>query len=490
MNRVLAACAALCAFSFVGCSSLQVYHLGEDDNAPLVGAMPYYLPRGTINFSGSVVLNSCDLVTKNVPAPTIVIDAKASISIATATEPDPEYHYYISYEASRTWMKEINFTVTTNSNGTLQTLNSTINDQAGPDIVAAIGAAVQIGGAISLAGVGRPPQAPLVTTAEKLKKPINCNTLLRSDVMKTLTDIGDQKTAKDGITKRPAVGAAEAAAQAQALQAIQTKIDSDTKKLTRTFTYKWTPSRKDKNTVFGDYVVIQKEIAIKSLVEEWFTSDVGLPWLHDPAGQNDARAKLTAPYLASIAMLRSTMDRPVEPDLEPSEQSQPMNGLIVRDPANAVLRVCRAGQAGCAPQRAAQPDDMLVETTGDDNPRVALRLPQFGRLVVLTEESGLFENALLSVTLNSDGTIQTINYHATSTLATGLGGLGQAAGNASTAIAARNTAIAAKNTAEAAVTTAATAQIQAPDTYNKALADCLMQAAAITRAGLTPAPCQ
>lgn len=121
---------------------------------------------------------------------------------------------------------------------------------------------------------------------------------------------------------------------------------------------------------------------------------------------------------------------------------------------------------------------------------MALKVPQFGRVMVLTEKSGLFENAVLNATLNPDGTIQTIGYQSSSTLATGLSGLGQAAGNASSAITARNTAIAAKNTAEAAITTATTAQVQAPDTFNKALADCLTQAAAIVKAGGTPVPCQ
>jgi hypothetical protein len=139
---------------------------------------------------------------------------------------------------------------------------------------------------------------------------------------------------------------------------------------------------------------------------------------------------------------------------------------------------------------ASEPDEELVETTTDLGARMAVKLPQFGRTIVLPEHSALFENATLTATLNTDGSISTIGYHSLSTAATGIAGLGTAANSATSAIAARNTAIAAANTASAAETTAKTAELQAPNIYNSALAACLTSQAAILKAGLTPQPCQ
>src|SRR5665213_1924837 len=144
------ACLLLFALPLSSCSSLEVFQLGTDDNAPLVGGMSYYLPRTVITFSGKVTLNSCETKFTDDKHYEINIDASASLTPVILTEPDPDHHYYISYEHSRSWMKEINFSVTNNASGTLQSFNNSINDQAGPDIVAAIGAAVQIGGAVTL----------------------------------------------------------------------------------------------------------------------------------------------------------------------------------------------------------------------------------------------------------------------------------------------------------------------------------------------------
>jgi hypothetical protein len=497
MRTAVIRCAPVVALSLLGCANLQTYQLGTNDNAPIVGGMSYYLPRSAITFSGTVTLNSCKTKFTDETQTTyeINIDATASLTPIVSTEPDPDYHYYISYEKSHTWMKEINFNVTNSANGTLQSINNTINDQAGADIVAAIGAAVQIGGAVSLIGIGPPRVAPSPLFAEKLNPPDDCAKYLTQEVKDALDKIAQYQEDKKNITDNPATGASEAAAQAQAAQAIQAKVDKETKSgtLTRSFTYKWIPSRKDPSRSHGPYVLIINEIDFTSVVEQWF-SPTGQTWLETPnLPKTDARYKLTSPYLATLAVLKSSMDRPTEPEIHDASHvsaRQASDGLIIRDPATATLRICRETDKGCVAYTAPVPDNRLVETTNDKTPRMALRIPQFGRVVILTEKSGLFENANLTATLNADGTISTIGFHSTSTLSTAISGIGTAASNASTAIAAQNTAIAAKNTAAAAVTTATTAQVQAPDTYNKALADCLSQSATIVKAGGTPVPCQ
>jgi hypothetical protein len=494
-----------------GCSDLEVVHLSQEDNAPLVGAMSYYLPRGAINFAGTVTLSTCedkpDDPKKSDGSKHIEIQGTAVLTSTVTTEPDPKHHYYISYENARSWMKEINYTVNSNTGGSLQSFNTAINDQAGPDIVAAIGAVVQIGGAAGVTRVGAVPQLDNATKLESNSNPppppppLNCGTILQSDVYAALQKIKPLNDKIKKIKESPATGAADVAAQAQAILAAQSQIDGAAKqaKLTRSFTFKWIPGESgDSYASYGQFVVISRKIDFQPMVVEWLTKQ-GKDWLRCDTlpksnvlsckrlATSDGRVKLRSPFLATLAIAANSIGTPDEPDVRKDGN----DGLIIRDPATATLRLCQSlVDADCSPRSAVQTDNKIIETTSDKSPRMALKLPQYGRLMVLTERSGLFENATLNATLNPDGTISTIGYHSASTLANGLQGLGTAAGNATSAIAARNTAIASKNTAEAAVTTAKTNQVQAPDTYNKALADCLNNQATILKAGGSPVSCQ
>jgi hypothetical protein len=168
MRRTTLACAPMFACFLFGCTDLEVFRLPAEDTAPIEGGMSYYLPRSAITLTGTVTLSSCN--PKAAATDSKFIEIFTSITPTISTEPDPDYHYYISYEKARSWMKEINFSVNSNPNGTLQSFNTTINDQAGPIIVAAIGAAVQVGGAVSLGLVPKPSIAPGLTTLDEIER--------------------------------------------------------------------------------------------------------------------------------------------------------------------------------------------------------------------------------------------------------------------------------------------------------------------------------
>jgi hypothetical protein len=481
MRRTTLTCAPFFACFLFGCTDLEVFRLPTDDTGPIQGGMSYYLPRSAITLTGTVTLSKCDPA--RAPGDPKFIEVSASVTPVISTEADPDYHYFISYEKARSWMKEINYSVNNNANGTLQSFNTTINDQAGPIIVAAIGAAAQIGGAVGLGLVPRPGFAPQLT-AEEIKVPKgiadNCSQYLSDDAYKALQTIIEQKKLKKTYTDAPAVGAAEAAAQAQAAQEAQSKIDAANKTLTRSFSFKWLPSLRDSYETYDELQVLDKKIDFTPMTAKWFNLAM-YPKFKPPA---------SPPIHIMLEVQKSTMGKPgINDAADPSHYAE-SDGLIIRDPASATLRICKEADKACTSRAAIQVSNRLVDTTDDSTPRMALKLPQFGRVMVLTSKSGLFENSVLNATLNADGTIATIGFHYSNTLATGLSGLGTAASTASSAIAAQNTAIAARNTATAAMTTATTANLQAPDTYNKALADCLTQRAAIIKAGGTPVACQ
>lgn len=478
----LFACALGILTMVSGCAALAVYPLPpQANNPPLDGDISYYLPRTAITLSGTTTIKKCDAVwdiQDQQYTPAIVV--MTTLTPLQSTEPDPDAHYYISYKQSRSWMKEINYSVTNTPGGMLQTFNGTINDQVGSDIVAAVGTVVQIGGAIATAGAGTPRE--IVKTKERRPEPpVYCT----QDVLDGLKGVQAQT---DLITQAQAMhpkDAAETAAQSQQIQNAQAEIDADTKKynLVRSFSFKWVPQARDEKTEVAPYKFFAQQMDITSVIGPWFT-DAGRAWLQSQAG-----SKVTSPFLATLAVDERSMGNSDSAPL-PNHPAKKLDGLLIRDPAKAVLRVCRNADPSCEVTDAAIPDNSLVDNTYDIGARLAVVVPQFGRIMRLPEHSALFENANLTVTLNADGSVSTIGYHSVSTAATGANGLGTAAAGVTSGVAARNTAISAVNTAAAAETTANINKVQAPDTYNKALADCLTQQKAIRQAGGTPASCQ
>lgn len=465
-----------------GCAHLAVYPLpAATDNPPLDGDISYYLPRTSITLSGTTTIKKCDVTWNNKERRyTADIQATATVTPLQSTEPDPDAHYYISYKRARSWMKEINYSVTNTPGGMLQTFNGTINDQVGSDVVAAIGTVVQIGGAIATAGAGAPATARVAPKLVKPPAPIYCT----QDVIDGLKEVQTQTDVIKNAQGMHPRNAAEMAVQAQEISSAQSAIDAAMKKygLVRSFSLKWVPRDGDA-AVFENlqYDFFAREMDLTSVIKAWFSPD-GQAWLGSPAA-----SQLTSPFLATLVVDRRSMGTTPAAFKSPPKE---LNGLVIRDPAKAVLRLCRIADPGCVPQGAAIPDNSIVDNTYDIGARIALALPQFGRIMQLPEHSGLFENANLTVALNADGSVSTIGYHSASTAATGATGLGTAAAGITSGLAARNTAIGAVNTAAAAQTTANINKVQGPDTYNKALADCLAQQKTIRQAGGTPVSCQ
>lgn len=122
---------AVAALLLSGCTDLAVYPLQPQANSPpLVGDLTYYLPRTAITLTGTATLKTCEAKPNGKGGVTPNIEVTTTLTPVQSTEPDPEAHYHISYEKSRSWMKEINFSINNTQGGTLQTFNGTINDQA------------------------------------------------------------------------------------------------------------------------------------------------------------------------------------------------------------------------------------------------------------------------------------------------------------------------------------------------------------------------
>jgi hypothetical protein len=497
-----------------GCSELEVARLSSfPPNAPLVGALTYYLPRTVITVNGTVTLNNCDLKVST-GGERWELKATVALTPVTSFEPDPSHHYSIAYESSRRWMKELQIEVDNSPSGTLQSFNGTLNDQVGPTIVAAIGAAAQIGSAIGVAGVPIPGRAISHNFSTDLdldgKKPDDyC-----ADIRDALTQITAKQEIIDTAKDKPASKKDDLDIQNAAVQAAIARIDELKKqnKLVRSFTFRWVPRRTDQfkyhkakyaTPVLGrtsrspvqGYWIAGRHISLVPIIKQWLTAS-GQQWLDEfPKGKGttendkmDPRPDLVAPYVVSLAFVDTSMGDPRQNENATPGGTNPV-GLVIRDPAMGFLKICHQSDTNCDGGSAILLEDRPVETTTDVS-RQSVSIAQFGRILILPQRSGLFENAVLTTGLNPDGTISKMSFHSSSTLLAGLGTLGTAANSVATGIAARNTAIGNVNTAQKTLSDAATAQVQAPGLYNKTLADCLANQATIINAGYTPMPCQ
>ncbi|MFZ0871309.1 MAG: hypothetical protein WAM90_11365 [Rhodanobacter sp.] len=153
----------------------------------------------------------------------------------------------------------------------------------------------------------------------------------------------------------------------------------------------------------------------------------------------------------------------------------------------AVLRACRGSACGGTIKEdssLADLDNQIIDTTDDlPVPTSPIPIAQFGRIYIQPWRNVLFETSNVTLTAGADGSITSMGTQDSSAAASGFTAATAAANTQAQDVAARNTAVAAKNTAAASVA-------QYADTVNKSLADCLVQEAAIAKAGGHPVPCQ
>ena len=477
-----------------GCAQLEVHRIPKDQaKDPLVGKVPYYLPRTAVDVTGSLTLNKCEWVknpSEEPGAPSWVfnLEFEKALVAAPVTEPDEDHRYYIDYESSRGLLKEIKFQVDTYPNRTLQNYSGEVNDQAGPLLVAAASAIINISGASRVGRVyqisrnqifGLDAQGDIAA-----KKPDNA-LLCGEAALAALGEVAKREAEikslgakrSDALTKPTFSEAHLAGILAQYDQGIA-RYRAEIAKLkagpplARTFASRWTPSLSDKAvTQPAGRVALQFRVDTTPLVRDWLSA-TGKGWV-DGADPPDVTLKAWQGAKSPVILEALLDGHSVVAKPEPAGDAP--GGIVVREPAYGVLRIC---EADCTVATAT-----LTETTRERSARVPLAVGQLGQLLVLPQKSALFENAHLAIKLNADGTIASIGHRSVSAAAQGLAGASAAAKDYATAVAAGNTAATAINAARA-------AEAQYPNVVNQALSACLTAATAIRNAGGTPAPCQ
>jgi hypothetical protein len=501
MMRVLQILSAtLLALPLWSCADLDVKPLTQGTKLS-PGDITYPLPRTAINVTGTLTLTSCTVatgVTGSYPKLAISITATATPSV----EPDPDNQYYLPYAQTQNWFKAVAYSVTYSSAGTLAGFNSTITDEAGPDVAAAAVLAAQVAAITATAGAGTPAALGLSALAsERLNVRPGFFPLEHPGRAAAAPDFCDP--VKASLSKAASQqkiindGSETSATKIQQAQNALAKIQKSGS-LVRSFSYKWIPARTelaDKPDQFG-YRILSHNIDIRPIVAEWL-SPSGRQWLNTQSLDKitDLQENQAAPILLRLSVAPVSIGAPLPDSSDDGPSRKKPSGLVLLLPATATFKVCRGVGPDCLSNRPViagmtdltnvplQATNRLTELTDDVQPGVIVQVAQLGRTIIMPEHNGLFVTSTISATMNADGTIASIGYNTSNTAATGITTAATAAGDVLGGISARNTAIGAVNTAT-------TNQIQAADTYNKAKADCITQQATIIAAGLTAVPCQ
>ena len=167
MNRSAATLASMISISvaLAGCAHLQVARapttptgISRFNSAPQADQISYTLPKTSIAVVATLTLNDCDNIVAgrsiaksvDLPLDSPPINVTENFVIAPVVSADAGQEYRIRIDKTRSWSKQLNLAIARNPNSTLVSFNGTLADQAGPAIVAAIGTAVAIGGAVAM----------------------------------------------------------------------------------------------------------------------------------------------------------------------------------------------------------------------------------------------------------------------------------------------------------------------------------------------------
>lgn len=430
-NRVVALVALLSS----ACTNLQVYKVDGTTHLPdAPGSIPYALPKKSILATATYVLTQCKTTTNPVA---LLLDADVTINVTQANEVDESERYAIPYTELRSWIKEINFVVESYSNQTLKSFTGAINDQASAILTGAVGTAIKFG---ALAGV----------TAEKPKQDF-CTDDARAAlveleaVKKRLKDIVNPPT--------PVKPPAKPEPGQDALIAELTKRIGEitSKALTSKVYLSWSPQVSELVTGSGGRDVAAKTVTPEKAVQKWLTPE-GQTWLRSHP-------------LKDAQTIYIVIDVPAWSHPARKEESASVtDGLILRDPAVGLLRVCKGP---CA-----TPNEAGVVSIDNVLSSAPVVVPQLGRKLVVPLRNTFAQNSSLEVTLSEDGVITKLGIKNASTLSQTATGLGS---NADALKAAQD----ARDKAQAA------AQTKTRDD-NKRLADCLEAQKTIAKDGGTP----
>lgn len=549
------------ALALAACTHLIAYKLPpEDEYAPLpASAFPYALARTRLQIAVTVTLSNCSTLDQEG-------SKRKSLGVTvTATpieviEADPDERYYVDYSELQSFWKTTSFALNRAENGTIQGVNTERSDQTMQIVGAAAQSAIDIAGGVATAGVS----VAAIGTGKQLAAAGRGNLVETQTLAIASGALGDivtrgkpahkahaapddpgacTKEAFDYWKKGQAAAtklannsgtndkpASETAADPQLTKEANTVVDA-TKHITASFVLEPKLDIDNINEAPGErhddiFALKINMIATAGAVAEVgaFTTDTDAVVVYN----NGQPIPYSRQVTLEVRVKKWSFAKKPDAELEDwsvgngrqaTHGQTQYDGLIVRDPAVATLRMCvdecghatddngiryladwdkdkqkfiaesRFGRYKIGSKNA--PNDAIVEQALI--PETQLWLPQFGKKIRMPLHDKIARDGTLTLTLGQSGSLNVLSFKGVTDAAAGLqalGGAGTAYGAAATsvdnAITSRNTALNAGVTYATGNTTIAVDQATYADSVLKAQADCIQQQTAIIKGGATP----
>ncbi len=474
LHRYCAPC--FLAFFIPACTSVVSYKLPADSSAIPPRSFPYALQKTKLATAFTVTLAGCKIKPDDTrPA----MQIKIAATTTQTYEADPLERYYIDYGELIGFFKTTNLKVITANDQTLQTLNAEVNDQTLQVTGALLQSAVQIGGASIIGGIGVPRVSHSQFPESLIIRPSGVPPVIPPAVTSLASACSEAAEKALATLDQANAALKKAILESNYLGAgtdpvITLATDDVTKArapLTATITIAKEPMLADLTAGHDFSYPVQVMDYVKT---RWVSQSY--PSLANIDLEVNGGAKVPGDTLVTIKVAVEPWSH-AAPNTSATASVDKIDGLVIRQPALASMRVCM-NSCGMADALGVLPRDAKGVNI-DLAPITRVVLPQMGKRLTLPLHNSLGTDVTLALALAPDGSVNTLSMQSNTTAAAGLGAVSSAAGAYSTAITARNTAITASNGA-------AVTSVQFADTILKAQADCLAQQALIVKAGGTP----
>lgn len=346
LRATLSALFMLTALFVGGCAQIEVRRYSSG----LVEGIPYTLPNKTILVAVEYEVKDCSYKSSK-----LYLDIK---KIATSTQlVEPGEQFYIPYSSIRNAFKDTDVTVESFDNSTLKSISAQVTDKAGPAIAAILG------GSLRIAGLSASPPKLAANATDQFMREQYCN----DKVILTLDKISALKAgAKSDETA--------------------SRIETLREELKFKQVVKWSPV-KDRDSVGGSRLkmTVYPEYFLAS--QAWVTA-AGHKALRDDYIKNAVDPKF--PIESLVTHVTIDLSRPIGSDPSLGES---LPGLVVRNPAQGLLRVC---DGHCPAQ-----EGVVTGVVGATD----VIVPQLGDYIVLPLKNRIFQDQKIVLSLSESGAL-------------------------------------------------------------------------------------
>ena len=354
----LSAFVATTALTVGGCTQLEVRRYSSG----MVEGIPYSLPNKSILVAVEYEVKDCSYKSSK-----LYLDIK---KIATATQlVEPGEQFYIPYSSIRNAFKDTEVTVEAFDNSTLKSISAHVTDKTGPAIAAILG------GTLRLAGLSASPPQLAALAPDQFMRAQYCN----DKVILALDKIAALKAgAKTDETA--------------------SRIETLREDLKFKHVVKWSPV-KDRDSVGGTRPekTVYPEHFLAS--QAWVTA-AGHKALRDDYVKNAVDPKF--PIESLVTHVTIDLSRPIRND---PLLGDVLPGLVVRNPAQGLLRVC---DGHCPTQ-----EGVVTGVVGATD----VIVPQLGDYIVLPLKNRIFQDQKIELSLSESGALTKVGITSKATAA-------------------------------------------------------------------------